>query len=107
MFPWESLFALGIRDRSTETSDLVPFWIYPGDAKIERHVPNIPLSHDREHLENLRHSLTIYRLAFGQSRQEDLLTYLHKHLPESDIEQISKNIQINLEPSTIHAEFST
>ncbi|MBD2451421.1 DEAD/DEAH box helicase [Nostoc sp. FACHB-152] len=99
--PWETLFAAGKRDRPPETSDLVPFWIYPLEegAKIERHVPNLPLSRDCERLESLRRSLTVYRMVFGQSRQEDLLNYLLERLPQSEAEQVIQNLQINLEPN--------
>lgn len=98
--PWATLFMAGKRDRPPETSDLVPFWIYPleGGAKIERHVPNLPLSRDCERLETLRRSLTIYRMVFGQSRQEDLIGYLYQCFPESKFEQIIQKLQINLEP---------
>lgn len=98
--PWESLFMAGKRDRPPETSDLVPFWIYSleGGAKIERHVPSLPLSRDCERLESLHSSLAVYRMVFGQSRQEDLLHYLLEHLPQSDAELFIQNLQINLEP---------
>ena len=98
--PWESLFAAGKRDRSPESSDLIPFWIYPleNGAKIERYVPNFPLSRDCERLEALRRSLAVYRMVFGQSRQEDLLAYLRDRLPESEAEQVIHNLQFNLEP---------
>jgi hypothetical protein len=65
-------------------------------AKIERHVPNLPLSRDCQRLEALRRSLTVYRIVFGQSRQEDLLAYLLDHLPASEAEDIIRNLQINL-----------
>jgi hypothetical protein len=96
--PWETLFAAGKRDRPPQSSDLVPFWIYPVEngAKIERHVPNLPLSRDCQRLEALRRSLTVYRMVFGQSRQEDLLAYLLDHLPASEAEDIIRNLQINL-----------
>lgn len=98
--PWESLFAAGKRDRSPESSDLIPFWIYPleNGAKIERYVPNFPLSRDCERLEALHRSLAIYRLVFGQSRQEDLLAYLRDRLPASEAEEVIRNLQFDLEP---------
>ena len=38
-------FAAGKRDRAAEDSDLIPYWIYTlkDGAKIERHVPALPL----------------------------------------------------------------
>ncbi|MBD3885398.1 hypothetical protein IFO70_27110 [Phormidium tenue FACHB-886] len=98
--PWESLFAAGKRDRPAGSSDLIPFWIYPvaGGAKIERYVPNLPLSQDGERLTALRRSLAAYRLVFGQSRQEDLLAYLLDRLSEDEVEQVVRSLQIDLEP---------
>lgn len=99
--PWQYLFDAGKRDRPIEASDLIPFWIYPleGGAKIERYVPNLPLSRDCERLESLRRSLAVYRMVFGQSRQEDLLAYLLDRLSASEADQIIRNLQINLEPT--------
>lgn len=101
--PWEILFAAGKRDRPSDASDLIPFWIYPleNGAKIERYVPNLPLSRDCERLEALRRSLAAYRMVFGQSRQEDLLAYLLDQLPPAEAEQLIHNLQINLEPQRI------
>lgn len=98
--PWESLFAAGKRDRPPESSDLIPFWLYPlvDGAQIERYVPNLPLSRDSERLVVLRRSLAVYRMVFGQSRQEDLLAYLLDRLPIAEAEQVIRNLQINLEP---------
>ena len=44
---------------------------------IERHVPTLlPLSRDVARYRQLRRRLALYRLAFGQPRQEDLVEYL-------------------------------
>jgi hypothetical protein len=98
--PWESLFAAGQRDRPPGQSDLVPFWVYtiPGGAKIERHVPTFPLSLDQERLRALLRSLTVYRMVFGQNRQEDLLAFLLEHVPASELAQAARDLRINLEP---------
>jgi hypothetical protein len=101
--PWTVLFKLGQRDRGPETSDLVPFWVYSldGGAKIERHVPALPLSRDSEWLVVLRQSLVVYRMVFGQNRQEDLLTYLLAHLPLSDIGRLTNDLRIDLSPPSV------
>ena len=46
--PWEFLFERGQKNRPDGQSDLVPFWIFAfdGAAKIERHMPMLPLSRD-------------------------------------------------------------
>ena len=88
--PWEALFMAGKRDRKDGSGDLVPFWIYPieGGAKIERHVPALPLSRDRERMEQLQKSLVVYRMVFGQSRQEDLAAFLMNRLGREDMDKL-------------------
>jgi hypothetical protein len=54
----------------------------PGEAKIERHVPALPYSREVERLHELCRSLAIYRMVFGQNRQEDLIQYLLAAVPE-------------------------
>ena len=103
--PWEKLFAAGQRDRPTGSSDLVPFWIYPLErgAKIERHVPALPLSYDHARIAALRRSLVAYRMVFGQARQEDLLAYLLSRLSEEEAESVMQVLRINLEPPHLAA----
>lgn len=98
--PWDCLFAAGKRDRAPDANDLVPFWIYPIEkgAAIERHVPHLPLSRDSERLTHLKQSLILYRMVFGQSRQEDLIAYLSRRLSLTEVNQIAHRLQIRLEP---------
>jgi len=79
--PWAHLFSQAEKDRC-EDSDLIPYWIYEeGSSKIERHLPALPLSREWEQLENLKKALVVYRMVFGQPRQEDLLDFLQSKLP--------------------------
>jgi len=98
--PWEAMFALGVQDRQPEDGDLVPFWVcvLEGGARIERHVPAVPLSREVERLESLRRSLAVYRMVFGQPRQEELLTYLLDRLPEGKVHDLVTWSAINLSP---------
>ena len=98
--PWLKLFEMGDQDHSTKSRGLMPYWIYsiPGGAKIERHVPALPLSRDWQKLNALRKSLVVYRMVFGQARQEDLVEYLLAHLPDDQVVRLSKDLQINLAP---------
>ncbi len=96
--PWETLFKAGVHDRAKGTGDLVPFWIYDGKAKIERYVPALPLSKDLEHLNELHRSLAVYRMVFGQPRQEDLIAYLNRVLPPENIDQIAEQLRFDLSP---------
>ncbi len=74
--PWQAMFDAAHAETEND-SDLIPYWIYEGPVKVERRVPMLPFSREVHRLEWLKRSLTIYRLAFGQPRQEDLLEYLH------------------------------
>src|SRR5207248_5677977 len=96
---WETAFDLGRSGRSIQENDLVPYWLFPGDAKIERHVPALPFSREVVRLYGLRRALAIYRMVFGQSRQEDLITYLLAQIPEGERDAIVAELQIDLSPS--------
>ncbi len=97
--PWIAMFAAAREARRDCENDLVPFWLMPdGIAKIERHVPALPLSRDRRQRDELLRSLVFYRMVFGQSRQEDLVEYLREHLPAMDVERLSRELQIDLRP---------
>lgn len=61
-------------------TELIPYWIYEGPVKVERRVPMLPFSREVQRLKWLKQSLTLYRLTFGQPRQEDLLEYLNSSL---------------------------
>ena len=85
--PWAGMFAdVGDSDRG-----LRPYWVLSGEASIERHVPAEPLSIDRHHLDELVTLMGIYRLAFGQPRQEELLAAVRatKDLNASDADQLA------------------
>lgn len=98
--PWEALFTLGKSSRPPNESDLVPFWLFPGAAKIERHVPTLPFSREVERLHDLKKAMAIYRMVFGQSRQEDLIEYLLKVIPEDSRAAIVAELQLDLSPPT-------
>jgi hypothetical protein len=95
---WESVFGMARDRRPPDKNDLVPYWIFGGDAKIERHVPALPFSREVERLTGLRRALAIYRMVFGQSRQEDLITYLLAQIPEDERDAIVAELQIDLSP---------
>ena len=78
----------------------MPFWVYTteGGAHIERHLPMIPLSKDVDRAEVLRRSLAVYRMAFGQSRQDDLVQYLQRYLTPSRSTSAVAELRIDLTP---------
>lgn len=105
--PWERIFERGTEDRDDGDTDLTPFWIYspPDGVKIERHVPALPLSRDNERLNALRSSLAIYRMVFGQARQEDLVDYLLSRFGEKEVSKLAESLRVNLEPPHGEAQF--
>lgn len=98
--PWERLFERARVDRDAGATDLIPYWIYPveGGARIDRYVPALPLSRDAARLEALLRSLVVYRAAIGQPRQEDLVNYLLRHLPEDEVDAVVDALRIDLTP---------
>ena len=69
--------------------------------QVERRVPLLPLSRENGQLEQLRKQLALYRLAFGQPRQEDLLAYLSgRNLSPEEIDAC----RISLQPGTYEQE---
>ncbi len=95
--PWEAMFAAA-RRATPSRSELVPYWIYEGPAKIERRVPMLPFSRETTRLAWLKRSLAIYRLAFGQPRQDDLLAHLTRLIGEGVDPRDLEELQIKLQP---------
>jgi hypothetical protein len=99
--PWELAFEQAKRARAESDNDLVPYWVYPIDdgASIDRYVPALPLSRDIERHGALRASLALYRMVFGQPRQEELVSYLANVLGPEHIQAVGDSLRISLEPS--------
>ena len=94
--PWGEMFSAA-RAASSTDSDLIPYWICDGPVKVERRVPMLPYSRENARLKWLKKSVAVYRLAFGQPRQEDLLAYL-RGLDEALSTDELEALQIRLEP---------
>lgn len=76
--PWEAAYRIaGTTDLGA--GEFAPHWIYPGPSKVQRHLLPYPLSRDITKTIQLKDSLALYRLAFGQPRQEDLVELLQRH----------------------------
>ncbi|MGA2185120.1 MAG: helicase-related protein [Bryobacteraceae bacterium] len=82
---WAQLFEVAVREREPGKGDLIPYWIYPiqNGATVERRVPMLPFSREQQRLPDLKASLAVYRLVFGQPRQEDLLSHLKERDPDA------------------------
>ena len=96
--PWALMFEQA-RSEATVDTGLIPYWIYEGSVRVERRVPMLPFSREVTRLAWLKRSLTVYRLAFGQPRQDDILDYLQTRLDTYQINASDlADLQIRLEP---------
>ena len=99
---WDELFNIALKERESEANDLIPFWIFDqGKAKIQRHIPAMPMSREKNQKIALSRSLAVYRLVFGQPRQEDLINFINSQVGgEIEGNEIDKilNCRIDLTP---------
>lgn len=94
--PWAAMFAAAHAVVS-RPGDLEPFWLLEGPHRIERHVLSLPFSREESRLSRLKRSVAIYRLAFGQPRQDDLLAFLEGVADRLAPAELSR-LQIDLRP---------
>lgn len=93
--PWIAAFDAAEAGRGDDMNDLWPWWVFPGAAKVERWIPSMPLSRERDRERSLQRQRALYRLAFGQPRQEDLLAILdQRELSATEID----GLRIDLRP---------
>lgn len=102
--PWAAAFQAAEHRRQPGMNDLWPWWAYPGEAKIERWIPSFPLSKDQDRELQLRRKLALYRLAFGQPRQEDLLSILDEQRPPAEL---LAELRIDLRPPKRYGRTAT
>ena len=78
--PWQTLFQIASHGKSNGHCDLIPYWIFEeGSARVERRIPLLPYSKEVGKLKRLKQGLALYRMVFGQPRQEDLLFSLSQN----------------------------
>lgn len=97
--PWKTLFTQAANDRTATQSDLIPYWIFEGPSHVERRIPMLPYSKESIKFKQLKQGLALYRIVFGQPRQEDLLFSIHQQR-----EHISEDIDdwlISLTPPEV------
>ena len=95
--PWSAAFAAATAERDEQLGDLKPGWVYDGPARVERSILSFPLSRDEDRWRRLQESLALYRLAFGQPRQEDLIAALERHGVANDPARLAE-LRIDLRP---------
>ena len=78
----------------------MPFWIYPLEhgAAVERHVLALPLSRELDRLDSLLNALAVYRLAFVQARQEDVIDHLLRRLGPTEPGRSLPNCESTCDP---------
>jgi len=104
--PWEAIFEGAVEEMSSDATGLRPYWVYPAEdgAAIERHVPALPLSRDEARLNSLRRTLAVYRMVFGQPRQDDLVAFLMSRIAEEDLVRYEELLRIDLSPVALQEE---
>ena len=98
---WDALFDEAEKQerQGTGKCELIPFWHVEADKyQIERIIPFYPFSRDRAKLSTLLKTLALYRLAFGQPRQAELVEHLLTNISESRISEIREKLMIDLSP---------
>ncbi len=97
--PWAQMFGQA-HAQATRPGDLEPFWLLEGPHRIERHVLSLPFSREETRLGWLKRSVAIYRLAFGQPRQDDLLAFLDRLADTMPAPELAE-LQIDLRPASV------
>lgn len=100
---WEYLFDVAElhEGKNLNKCQLVPFWHIEAEGiNIERIIPLIPFSREVSKLKKMFITLTLYRLTFGQPRQEELVEALYKEYDEETLNRIRNQLMINLSPIT-------
>lgn len=94
--PWKQMFSAAL-SQAKRGGELEPFWLFDGDICIERYALSLPFSREISLMAWLKRSVAIYRLAFGQPRQDDLLSFLEKAGSELSNDDLAE-LQIDLRP---------
>jgi len=102
--PWSVLFSRAHDQHGAEGNDLVPYWVYDegeSPVRVQRCVPIIPLSKEEDQYKRLKEDLVLYRLAFGQPRQEDLIAWLSSATgTRADLDTLA-SWQLDLRPPAV------
>lgn len=97
---WGKLFDTTESKYEDDLSGMKPFWyLDEGETKIERFVPIHDLSKDQKKFRTLMKTLGLYRLTFGQPRQEELIDAIDgSNLTSEELAFIQNELLIDLSP---------
>ncbi|MCQ4165509.1 DEAD/DEAH box helicase [Tahibacter harae] len=95
---WDAVFAQVKQDSGG--GDLIPCWHVPGgDACVERLIPRMPFSREVRRRHELLRILSLYRLSFGQPRQQELIEeLLRRDYSSADLAEIRRALLVELAP---------
>ena len=95
---WSSIFESAKSLYKEDKSGIIPFWyLDEGKTNLERFVPIHKFSKDQRKYEQLKVTLALYRMTFGQPRQEELIYALkNSGLEDEDINKLRRVLLINL-----------
>jgi hypothetical protein len=100
--PWAAMFATAAAAEKGSAGDLNPYWLCSDPSFwVERHVPYTPLSREEANYRTLRKALGLYRIAFGQPRQEDLMSHLDSAVADEDLNAFLREAMIDLSPPEV------
>ena len=96
--PWDLAYELA-DDEYAGDGGLVPHWVFTeGRARIQRHSPVLPMSRDADRVDTLRRSLAVYRMVFGQPRQDDLLEFILREELQDRRDSLASALTVDLSP---------
>lgn len=98
--PWDAAYEIAAESGAAEAGAFAPHWVYAGPAKIERQVMPYSLSKDEARLARIKRDVALYRLTFGQPRQEDMLELLRQQYSDADPVAVE---ELRLDLSAPHA----
>lgn len=95
---WKQVFA-AVKGTGA-VSDLIPYWHVPdASAQIERVIPLMPFSREVARRHEILRILSLYRLSFGQPRQQELVEeLLRRRYSEDDLAEIRRALLVELAP---------
>jgi hypothetical protein len=102
---WDTYFKCAELINNADKSGIKPYWYLDSNINekdstmLERFVPIHKFSKDQNKYDQLKATLGLYRLTFGQPRQEELIeAFKDTHLTTEEINTLRKELLINLSP---------